>query len=139
GQGDSLTIIDPFAPLTEWGVDASWGPSSVIGGTPGEEDSRLGSSGRQRPGDANQDGVLDLSDSISLLGRLFLNPSAELPCDGATLGEGGNAVLLDANGDGGVDLSDAVHVLSYLFQSGPEPVGGTDCVRVEGCPTACRF
>ncbi|MCZ6795240.1 MAG: CotH kinase family protein, partial [Planctomycetota bacterium] len=140
GQGDSLTIIDPFAPLTEWGVDASWGPSSVIGGTPGEEDTGLGSlGGRQRPGDANQDGVLDLSDSISLLRRLFLGSPAELPCDGATLGEGGNSVLLDANGDGGVDLSDAVHVLSYLFQNGPEPLGGTACVRIEGCPTACGF
>ena len=136
GEGHSLVIRDPFASPESWGLSGSWSPSPVALGTPGVADGDLPSGGLQRPGDANQDGVLDLSDAISLLLRLFRDPSPP-PCEGSSLGEGGNLLLLDANGDAGVDLSDAVHLLGFLFQGGPAPALGASCRFIEGCPDVC--
>jgi hypothetical protein len=139
GQGESLNIIDPLSPLSTWGVMESWSPSSVPGGTPGDVDPGLSNlGGRQRPGDSNQDGRVDISDSISLLRRLFLDGGQAPICEGAS-DEGGNLVILDVNGDDAVDISDVLHLLSYLFREGPPPAGGTACIRVEGCPSACYF
>ncbi|MBI4606782.1 MAG: CotH kinase family protein [Planctomycetes bacterium] len=139
GTGPSLVIKDTTANLALWDVAGSWTPSSVSGGTPGEPDPAIdGTGGLQRPGDSNQDGVVDLSDAVSLLFRLFAG-AGTLPCDGSSLGAGGNLVLLDSNGDAQVNLADAVHVLNYLFKDGPQPSRGATCVRIEGCPTECRF
>ena len=66
-------------------------------------------------GDANDDGKVDISDPIYLLGYLFQG-GAEPPCDDAA----------DANDDGGRDISDAVSVLNHLFLGGtiPPPLPG---------------
>jgi hypothetical protein len=92
--------------------------------------------GFQRPGDANQDGTLDLSDAIWLLGHLFLGTTPTLPCEGGSASNPGDGErrLLDVNGDGGVDLSDAIRVLGFLFTGGPAPALGKECVRIVGCP-----
>jgi hypothetical protein len=55
-------------------------------------------------GDANVDQNVDISDSLSILGALFLGQEV-LPCDDAA----------DANDDGGIDISDPVAILDYLF------------------------
>ncbi|MBN1442731.1 MAG: CotH kinase family protein, partial [Planctomycetes bacterium] len=140
GDGDSLNIYDPWDSLSLWESEESWAPSSVVGGTPGREDPGLSSvGGRQRPSDSNQDGAVDLSDAISLLIRLFTDGSLALPCEGMSLQEGGNLLLLDASGDASVDVSDAIYLLNYLFLDGPPPSLGSDCIRIEGCPSACSF
>ena len=94
--------------------------------------------GLQKPGDANQDGKLDLSDAIALLNHLFLGTFPVLPCGDGTVSDPANKALLDGNGDGTVDLSDAVYGLNFLFLGGPPPVACADetcpCVRIEGCP-----
>lgn len=95
------------------------------------------SGGWQIPGDQNQDGALNISDPVALLGRLFLGAETPLPCESSDLEAPGNRALLDVNGDGGVNLSDVVFSLNYLFLGGPTPVLGTGCVRVEGCPDLC--
>src|SRR5262249_44765732 len=66
--------------------------------------------GKQRPGDANQDGKLDLSDAVWMLGYLFLGTQPRLPCDGGTAGKPGPGALavVDVNGDHKVDVTDAV-------------------------------
>jgi hypothetical protein len=139
GDGDSLTILDFDAPLSSWIDPLNWNPSSVLHGTPGEDDPGLtGTGGRQRLGDSNQDGILDLSDGVSLLLRLFAGVGSP-PCDGASLTDGGNRTLFDVNGDAAVNITDAVHVLAYIFESGPPPAGGERCILIEGCPTACGF
>ena len=46
--------------------------------------------------------------------------------------------LLATAAAGQVNLTDAVHVLMYLFQAGPEPALGTGCVKILGCPEACK-
>jgi hypothetical protein len=92
--------------------------------------------GRQLPGDGNQDGRLDISDGVHLLGVLFLG-TGELPCGDGTPGDPGNVFVLDANGDHRIDLSDAISVFAYLFLGGPPPVRGTECVTRGGCPVAC--
>ncbi len=88
----------------------------------------------QLPGDCNQDGALDISDAICLLGHLFLGSPATMPCEGGTVLDPGNVALLDSNSDGMVDLSDAVRVLWYLFGGSPPPVLGAECIPIAGCP-----
>jgi hypothetical protein len=94
--------------------------------------------GRQLPGDCNQDGDLDLSDGICLLGNLFLGTPATLPCESGRPGTNGHVLLLDSNGDSDLDLSDAIGVLGYLFNGGPPHVLGVECVSILGCPSACQ-
>jgi hypothetical protein len=87
--------------------------------------------GRQVPSDCTQDGSLDVSDAICLLGYLFLARPA--PCESA----GGQLALLDSNGDGEADVSDAVHLLLHLFGGGAGPVLGSGCSPIPGCPELC--
>jgi hypothetical protein len=91
----------------------------------------------QMPGDCNQDGRLDLSDGICLLGHLFQGNPAELPCGDTTVDDPGNRALVDTNGDQRVDLSDGIYVFTFLFLGGPPPVLGQECVSLAGCPSAC--
>ena len=114
-------------------------PSSFKGGTPGSPDGIIFTGGLQLAGDANQDAVLDISDPLSLLLRLFGGLARPLPCDGATVEDGGNLAIFDVSGDGTVNVADAVHMLSFIFKAGAPPSRGTGCFRVEGCPsTPCR-
>lgn len=89
-------------------------------------------------GDANADGTTDISDAITILGRLFLGTSS-IPCGKAA----------DVNDDGSLDISDAVYLLSFKFLGGPPPPEpsmscGTDrtpddltCEEFKPCATAC--
>lgn len=95
--------------------------------------------GLQVPGDANQDGGLDLSDAVWMLDHLFLGSNQVLPCDGgsaATPGPGAR-LLLDFNGDGGIDLSDPVSLLSWLFLGATGHDLGANCVRIPDCEQSC--
>ena len=90
-------------------------------------------SSRQLAGDCNQDGSLDISDTICLLGYLFQASPPTLPC-GPLATSPGNIAVFDGNGDSNVDLSDAIYKLSFLFSGGPPPVQGTDCFSAPDCP-----
>ena len=98
--------------------------------------------GLQRPGDANGDGVLDISDAVATLGFLFIGTPETLPCGDGTATDPANVKLVDWQPDGRIDISDAVATLSFLFLGGephaliPE-VAPTGCVRIVGCPDAC--
>lgn len=98
----------------------------------------LGRDSLQRPGDCNQDGHLDISDGICLLGHLFLGSPSRLPCAGGSIGDPANVTLLDGNGDESVDITDAIHVFGFLFLGGPSHVLGMDCVPIDRCPDRCR-
>jgi len=63
-----------------------------------------------RRGETNGDGLVDLSDAISVLRWLFAD-GAGIPCLEAA----------DGNDDGRVDLSDPVWVLRHLFLGAPPP------------------
>jgi len=95
------------------------------------------SGGGQQPGDCNQDGRLDISDAVCLLGHLFLGAPRSLPCGDGTTADAANRALMNLNGDASIDLTDAIHVLRYLFQGGPPPAGGASCLPIVGCPNAC--
>lgn len=88
----------------------------------------------QLPGDCNQDGGLDLSDGICLLGHLFLGDPAQLPCEGGSPASPGNRRLLNVNGDADVDLSDAITIFTYLYLGTPAPALDAGCGPAEGCP-----
>ena len=138
GHGYSLVIRDPTAPLESWGEADAWRRSTLTGGSPGKEDpSEPPPGGWQKPGDANQDGRLTVSDAVVLLRILLGSNTADLPCEGASLSGGGNAILLDLNGDGKVNLADTTYLLGYLFLEGPPSVFGTRCTRIVGCPDVC--
>jgi len=92
--------------------------------------------GEQVPGDCNQDGGLDLSDSICLLGFLFLGGPSALPCGNGQGNDLANVTLFDSNGDDRVDLSDAVYVLGFLFSGDNPPVQGTQCIDIPECSQA---
>jgi hypothetical protein len=136
GVGPSLERVSP----SDFGNDPlNWAASEFDGGTPGERNSVTSDDeSLQRPGDVNQDVVLDLTDGVSILGYLFGGIDVVLPCGDGELSHASNLALLDANGSGEVSLADAVHLFSYLFQGGPAHVLGTQCVPLPECSDACR-
>jgi len=71
-----------------------------------------------RRGDADVNGVLELTDAVRTLNFLFLG-GAGLDCPDAA----------DTDDNGAVDLSDAIRVLNFLFLGGqpPEPPGSESC------------
>ena len=139
GGGHSLNIIDPSAATESWNDESSWALSAEPGGTPGAPGGGdFVPSGWQLPGDANQDGVFDISDPIRILRQLYLGVPAEILCDSESISAGGSLAVLDVNGDLMADLSDAVYSLNFLFTRGPEPILGSECIRIEGCPSSCR-
>jgi hypothetical protein len=97
--------------------------------------------GGQVPGDCDQNGPLDISDGICLLGLLFGTDNAFPPCGeaagGARESEDGTMTLLDFNGDARLDISDPIALLMYLFLGGSEHVLGQECRIVAGCQGAC--
>lgn len=134
GGGFSLVIRDPLAPRDSWNDMESWRVSNLTGGSPGVQEAVPG---LQKPGDTNQDGALNIADSVKLLGRLFLTFSTTFPCDGTSMEEGGNLFIFDFNGDSSVNISDAVSGLNFLFNNGRPPQNGEICILVEGCKNAC--
>ena len=95
--------------------------------------------GRQVPGDCNQDGALDLSDGLCVLGVLFLGAPAEFPCATGTASDSANLLLLDWEPNGELTISDAIRLLTYIFDGGPAAplaVPGfetTGCRSIPGC------
>ena len=61
-------------------------------------------------GDATGEGVIDISDALTILNYLFRGGSQPFPLEAA-----------DSNCDQVVDLSDAILVLNYLFKNGNPP------------------
>jgi len=90
----------------------------------------VATSSNNLPADCNQDGAIDLSDVICILGHLFQGTPATLPCGSAAA----NLTLMDCNDDGSIDLSDAIYKLAWLFQGGPQPERGVACLDIPGCP-----
>jgi hypothetical protein len=81
-----------------------------------------------RRGDCNSDGILNISDPISLLGYLFLGsetPSCIEACNG--------------DDDGEVSLTDAVRVLGFLFTGGLPPAAPyPDCGLDPAADLSCE-
>jgi hypothetical protein len=138
GEGRSLVIVDPLASRDSWDLAQSWSSSADLYGSPGFLEGETPQGGWQRPGDATQDGSLDLSDAIRTLIVLFLGSGDPMPCGGATPETGGNLVVFDINGDGEVNITDPIHLLHYLFLGGARPAFGIACLRVDGCADVCR-
>jgi len=65
---------------------------------------------RFRRGDPNEDGDMDISDPLFILGCKFLGTGCPECRDAG-----------DLNDDGAMDISDAVHGLNFLFSGGPPP------------------
>jgi|GEM_PF-3286777 len=65
-------------------------------------------------GDANSDGVVDISDAVFLISYIFSGGAAPADCS-EPVGMG------DASGNGSVDISDAVYLISYIFAGGGPP------------------
>ncbi len=95
--------------------------------------------GSQKPGDINQDGLVDISDSVTLFNFLFVGNPEFLPCGNGSIVEPGNVSLTDHNGDDLIDISDGVAGLNWLFTAGSPPhVLGTECTAMVGCANVCE-
>ena len=98
----------------------------------------------QVPGDCSQDGTIDISDSLCILGFLFVGDPPTLPCGAGLATDAGNVAIADLQGDGTVDVSDAIAILRRLFLGEQAPgiavVGEPDCEALPGCPQnpGCR-
>jgi hypothetical protein len=88
----------------------------------------------QKPMDVNQDGVLDISDSIMVLNLLFRSVVDTLPCGNGTIFDPANVRLLDFNGDGVINITDPISVLGFLFLGDSLPALGSYCISIPGCP-----
>lgn len=67
------------------------------------------------PGDANNDGKVNVGDAVYIINYVFRGGPAPL-----CLQEG------DANGDGKINVGDAVYIINYVFRSGPVPICGPE-------------
>jgi len=88
-----------------------------------------------RRGDANTDGVVDISDGILVVNHLFIRPQ-QIDCQDAA----------DANDDGNVDISDGIGIFAFLFVGGyaPPSPGPHDCGQdptrdLQGDPLSCAL
>ena len=132
--GNSTSFVDTGVPagtytytvtaLTATGVSTTEQCSATVS---------AGTGAPFRRGDANSDGMYDISDAITVLVRLF--GTGTVTCENA----------LDANDDESVNVADAVYLLQALFGTGPFPTapapncgvdptaGALSCVT-SGCP-----
>jgi hypothetical protein len=101
---------------------------------------RLNSTGgMQLPGDCNQDGTLNMSDGVCILGLLFLDDEVVAPCPGLPRADGTHVGLLDWQSDGRIDISDAIATMRFFFLGGvphalaPSLDGAGACAFVPGC------
>ena len=69
-------------------------------------------------GDANNDGIVDISDAVYFISYIFSGGLAPTP---NAIGSG------DADCSGVVDISDAVYLISYIFSGGAAPGATCDC------------
>ena len=116
GGGPSLELVDARSDNED---PASWS-ASLGQGTPGRANSvspravppQPGDSVRVRfqRGDVDQNGLLELTDAVAILARLFLGADAPACVESA-----------DTNNDGILDLTDGVVILTYLFAGGTPP------------------
>jgi hypothetical protein len=131
GHGQSLVLVDLETPPGEYGDPSSWRASLESGGSPGAEDPQEFPAGGQIPGDSNQDGRLNISDALDLVGLVFEVADA-FPCkDGRAL-DTANLLVFDINRDFRINGSDVIYALLYLFVDGQPPFQGVECPNVCG-------
>jgi Dockerin type I domain len=79
-------------------------------------------------GDANGDGVVNVSDAVWIINYVFVGGGAPVP----------RLACGDANGDGVVNVSDAVWIINYVFVGGGPPgdcsPGSADWIDGDCCP-----
>ena len=90
--------------------------------------------GDQIPGDCDQNGSLNITDAICVLGHLFLGQPTSLPCGDGSVDHLANRTMVDWQSDGRVDLTDGVAILLALFSGGPPHELGRECVPILDCP-----
>ncbi len=64
-----------------------------------------------QPGDADNSGMINVSDAVYLIAFIFSSGPAPVPVDAAG----------DANCDGAINVSDAVFQIAFIFSGGPPP------------------
>jgi hypothetical protein len=101
--GHSIELTDT-APDSDNDRPENWAASQALGGSPGLQAQHF------IRGDANLDGIVNLSDAIAVLNHLFRGGTPPACKDAA-----------DTTDDGKLDLTDAVLLLNHLFKGGPPP------------------
>ncbi len=111
----------PFAEIFESGGMLSFDPDPVVPFAPAREvigaTIRIGRNGFFVRGDVNTDGMVNVSDPVSLLAYLFSGDAEEPPCLDAA----------DADDNGALQLTDAIFLLQGLFGTGDAPPAPQEC------------
>lgn len=111
-RGKIVLLRDAFSPLHEDcnqdGLPDSCNRDEDANGIPDECEITKGPSYKR--GDANANGVVDITDAIVILRFLFVG-DVLIPCLAAT----------DADDHDDMNIGDAVFLLTFLFLGGPEP------------------
>jgi hypothetical protein len=103
-----VSLADTTPPiLAVWSVNCDGIPSECFEWIPLDPSLQCGGISRKnRDGDANSDGIVDISDAVYVIKYLF--GGERRPCFNAA----------DVNNDGQLDVSDAIQLLSKLFGPG---------------------
>ena len=104
--GTTPIVFDSLAP--ESGYPFSTTPYTGV--LTYDADVILGGEPQYICGDANADGIVNISDAVYLVTYIFSGGPAPVPL-----------LSGDANCDGVVNISDAVYLISYIFGGGPAP------------------
>ncbi len=121
----------------ENGHDIDLEPNSIVEGIDFGNRRSVTEDPNQVPGDCNQDGIVDISDVLCVIGHLFVGNPSDLPCGDGSTTHTSNVRLLDFNGDQVIDLSDGIAEIMYLFLGEAEHVLGTDCIYIDQCLPVC--
>jgi hypothetical protein len=73
-------------------------------------------------GDANDDGIINVSDAVYIINYVLI-PGSPVPTP---------ACSADVNGDGMINVSDAVYLINYLFIPGNLPPVEHCCDSIKG-------
>lgn len=125
GAGRSIELTD-VTPTRDNDLGPYWRASLDPGGSPGRVEGVTPPPSRYHRGDANADGVTNLTDALTILGYLFQG-AGEYPCLEAG----------DINASGSTNLADVLFLLLHLYQGGepiPFPAPG-DCEPI--APALC--
>lgn len=88
-------------------------------------------------GDCNQDGEINIADTICFFGVLFLGTPSRFPCGDGSIDDPNSITLMDiSQPKGALNIADGIGLLQFLFidlTTPPSGLGDGTCITILGC------